>query len=70
MINLELLRTSPEKIKEGLKKRNMKLDIEPILELDKKHRELLTQVEQLRHEQNQLSKEIGRVTGEEWTAMI
>ncbi|OGD35943.1 serine--tRNA ligase [Candidatus Azambacteria bacterium RIFCSPHIGHO2_01_46_10] len=70
MINLELLRTSPEKIKEGLKKRNMKLDIEPILELDKKHRELLTQVEQLRHEQNQLSKEIGHVTGEEWTAMI
>lgn len=70
MINLELLRISPEKIKEGLKKRNNPLDIEPILELDKNHRELLVQVEQLRHEQNQLSKEIGRVTGEEWAEMI
>lgn len=65
MIDIELLRAQPEKIIEGLKKRNVKREIEPVLGLDLKRREFLTQIENLRHEQSLISKEIEQQEGKE-----
>ena len=58
MLDVKLLRTEPEKIKEALKKRANDLDIAPAIELDSKRRELLAQVEQLKAKQNEITKSI------------
>lgn len=58
MLDIKILRTEPERIKEALKKRYNDLDIEPAIELDKKRRELLTAVEQEKAKQNEISKKI------------
>ena len=48
MLDIKLLRTEPEKIKEALKNRANDLDIEPAIELDAKRREILAKVEPAR----------------------
>lgn len=58
MLDIKVLRTEPEKIREALKKRNNNLDIEPIIELDKKRRELLGEAEQKKAKQNEINKKI------------
>ena len=52
MLDIKILRTQPELIKDALKKRNSDIDITPVIELDKKRRELLTDVEQKKATQN------------------
>jgi seryl-tRNA synthetase len=58
MLDIKILRTDPEKIRESLKKRNNDLDIGPIIELDKKRREILGEVEQKKAKQNEINKQI------------
>ena len=58
MLDVKLLRTEPEKIKEALKNRANDLDITPAIELDAKRRELLAQVEQMKAKQNEITKQI------------
>lgn len=58
MLDIKILRNEPERIKEALKKRYSELDIEPAVELDKKRRELLTDVEQKKAKQNEITKKI------------
>lgn len=58
MLDIKILRQEPEKIKEALKARNNPLDIEPIIELDKKRRELLSEVEQKKAQQNEINKKV------------
>ena len=58
MLDIKILRTEPERIKEALKNRNNDLDIEPAIQLDKERRALLTSVEQKKAEQNKISKQI------------
>ena len=58
MLDVKILRTEPEKIKTALKNRNNDLDIEPAIELDKKRRLILTEVEQKKAKQNEISKKI------------
>lgn len=58
MLDIKILRTEPDKIREALKKRNNDLDISPAIELDAKRRELLTDVEQKKAKQNEISKQI------------
>ncbi|MBE7015515.1 MAG: serine--tRNA ligase [Ruminococcaceae bacterium] len=58
MLDIKLLRTNPEKIKEALKNRNSDLDISPAIELDAKRREILLQVEQMKAKQNEITKQI------------
>ena len=45
MLDIKILRQNPEIIKDALKKRNNDLDITPAVELDKKRREILVDVE-------------------------
>ena len=58
MLDIKILRTEPEKIKEALKKRYSDLDITPAIELDKKRRELLSDAEQKKAKQNEITKKI------------
>ena len=56
MIDIKLLRTEPEKVKELLSRRKEVVDIDGLLELDAKKREIMYQVEQKKAEQNAVSK--------------
>ncbi len=58
MLDVKILRTEPERIKEALKKRNNDLDITPAIELDQKRREILYKVEQMKAQQNEITKKI------------
>ena len=58
MLDIKILRNEPDKIREALKKRNNDLDITPAIELDKKRRELLTDVENKKAKQNAITKQI------------
>lgn len=58
MLDIKILRTEPEKIREALKKRNNDLDITPAIELDVKRREILSEVEAKKATQNEINKKI------------
>ena len=59
MIDIKILRNEPEKLIEALKRRKEdRIDIDGLLELDKKRREALFQVEQMKSRQNEVSKQI------------
>lgn len=58
MLDIKILRQNPEIIVEALKKRNNDLDITPAIELDKKRREILVDVEQKKASQNEITKKI------------
>ena len=58
MLDIKILRQNPDKIREALKKRHNDLDISPAIELDLKRREILTNVEQKKAKQNEISKKI------------
>ncbi len=58
MLDIKILRTEPDRIREALKKRNNDLDITPAIELDLARREILTQVEKKKAQQNEISKKI------------
>ncbi len=58
MLDIKILRTEPDKIREALKNRNSDLDISPAIELDLKRRALLTDVEQRKAKQNEITKQI------------
>ncbi len=57
MLDINFIRQNPDKVKEGCKKKQAKVDIDKLLELDKKKRELLKESEDLRAEQNKISKQ-------------
>ena len=58
MLDIKILRTEPEKIREALKNRCNDLDISPAIELDKERRVLLTDAEQKKAKQNEITKKI------------
>lgn len=58
MLDIKILRNEPERIKEALKNRNNDLDITPAIELDRRRREILTEVEKKKAQQNEISKRI------------
>ena len=57
MLDIKFIRENLEKVKENLKKRNLKIDIEIILGLDAKRVSLLQKIENLRAERNKISQE-------------
>ena len=60
MLDIKLIRENPDKIKAGLKAKEVDCDelIDRILELDEQRRTLLQQTEALKAEQNKVSKQI------------
>ena len=57
MLDIKFIRENPEAVKEGCKKRGVECDINRILELDEKRRELLQRIEGLKTRQNKLGRE-------------
>jgi len=64
MLDLKLIRSDTEKVKEALKKRKEKINIEGVLTLDQKRRELLSETGVLKEKRNTVSEEIGKAKRE------
>lgn len=64
MLDLKFIRSSPDRVQEGLNKRYKDITIEPVLKLDEKRRKLLSEVEKMKATQNQKSKEIPKLKKE------
>jgi len=58
MIDIKIIRENPELIKKSCKKRNFKIDINKILDLDKQNKELIKNTEEIRAKKNQANKDI------------
>jgi seryl-tRNA synthetase len=58
MLDLKRIRKNPEEINELLQRRNVELSINNVLKLDERRRALLLDVEEMKAEQNKVSKEI------------
>lgn len=56
MIDLTFIREHPDLVKKAAADKNYTVDIEHLLEIDAKHRELTTEVQRLREERNKASK--------------
>ncbi|MCW2949219.1 MAG: serS [Thermoleophilia bacterium] len=59
MLDIRLIRETPEIIEASLRRRGSNADIGAVVELDERRRALVTQAEELRQERNSASKEIG-----------
>ena len=60
MIDIKFIRQNPEKVKDGCQKKQVKVDIDRLLEVDKKLREILQALEDMRAQKNKANKEIQR----------
>tara|TARA_Y100000590_G_scaffold173580_1_gene198499 strand:+ start:3674 stop:4948 length:1275 start_codon:yes stop_codon:yes gene_type:complete len=58
LIDPKIIRTEPEKIITMLKNRNVEVDITELLGIDKKRRELITELESYKMKRNKISQEI------------
>jgi len=54
MLDIKFIRKNPERVKEGVKSKQVEIDIDRILELDKERRELIQKVESLKAKKNKL----------------
>ncbi len=63
MLDINVIREKPGWVKEQVAKRNLSAPIDEILADDKRRREILSEVEELRRQRNSSSKQIGRWMG-------
>ena len=56
MLDINFIRENPQKVKEACKNKNVNVDVDRVLVLDKSKRELMTQMETLKAEQNKISR--------------
>ncbi|WP_257300768.1 serine--tRNA ligase [Haloarchaeobius sp. FL176] len=64
MLDRRYLRENPEEVRESLDNRGYDVDLDEILELDEKWRELKAEGDDLRHERNEVSSKIGQLKQE------
>jgi len=64
MIDTKVIRESPELVQKALEQRGIAFDLDALVKLDKQHRNLLQQFEELRAKHNQMSKQIGKGGGD------
>lgn len=64
MLDIKLLRKEPEMVLEAMKKRNYDLDLTKFQELDAKRREVIFETEQLKAQQNAVSKQVPQMKKE------
>lgn len=60
MLEIKFLRQNLSEVKKALISRGENIDIQEFIRKDEKHRELLTEIESLRHRRNLVSEEIAR----------
>lgn len=61
MLDIKVIRTETERVKAALARRKENVDIDAVIALDDKRRELLFEAEQLKKKQNEVSKEIPKI---------
>jgi seryl-tRNA synthetase len=59
MIDIRIFRNQPELVRRSLKERGLEMDLEGLLELDRKLREITRNWEEIQHRRKALSQEIG-----------
>jgi seryl-tRNA synthetase len=70
VIDLKLLRDDPEAVRAAYARRGGVEGLDRVVELDRQHRELLRRVEDLRAEQNAVSRSIGQAAPDDRAATI
>lgn len=70
MIDLRILRTDPERVRESLQRRGSDIDLDALISTDESHRTLIGEVEMLRAEQNKVNREIVSVSGAQRDSLI
>ena len=70
MIDLKKLRENRAEYEAGFKKKRADIDVDKVLELDEKYRELIQKVEKMRAEKNEVSKAIATLAASEREAKI
>lgn len=55
MLDIKYIRENSDKVKQGCQKKQINIDIDKLLDIDKKRRELLQKIEKLKAEQNKIS---------------
>ena len=65
MLDIKFIRQNSEKVKEGIAKKQAKVDIDRLLEVDKKRRETLQALEDMRAQKNKANKEIQEAKSKE-----
>jgi len=61
MLDIKFIRENSKKVKTGAHNKGYEVDVDKIIELDKKHRQLLQSVEELRAQKNEISGEIPKL---------
>lgn len=56
MLDINFIRENPEKVKKACKDKNVQISVELVLDLDREKRQLLTEIETLKAEQNKISR--------------
>ncbi|QSX00958.1 serine--tRNA ligase [Haloterrigena alkaliphila] len=64
MIDRTYLRENPEEVREALEHRGADVDLDEILEIDERWRELKARGDELRHDRNQITKKIGELVAD------
>ncbi|MDD2486808.1 MAG: serine--tRNA ligase [Candidatus Gracilibacteria bacterium] len=62
MIDIKIIRQNPELVKDSIKKRNLKLNLDDFIELDKRRLEIQKEVEELQAIRNKTSKDIPTIS--------
>jgi len=72
MLDMKMIRENPENIRKMLKDRNVQFDLDLLLDLDKKRREMIISTDELRKKKNEMSVKISETkkTGSEATQII
>ena len=72
MIDMKMIRENPENIRKMLKDRDVKFDLDLLLELDKKRRDMIISTDTLRKKKNEMSIKISEAkkTGDDTTTII
>jgi len=70
MLDIKIIRDNPDLVKDNIKKRWLKLDLNIFLEIDSKKLDLIIKVDELRAIKNKVSKEIPTLSNEERPAKI
>ena len=60
MLDIKLIRENPNKVKQSCKNKQVKVDIDRLLKIDKERREIQTELEKIFAQKNKASKEISK----------
>ncbi len=64
MLDIKFIRENPEVVKKAARDKGEKLDIDEFLKIDRERRKLLTEVENLKRQKNEVSGKIGKMMRE------